>query len=379
MTSLQINSNNPLNLDDTKYSGNVTPLYSDKGHQRVVIIDDQKTGRTIMEALIKKISSYIRIYTFSDPGEALEACEKRPPDLLITDYRMPLMDGIEVIKKFRSLNGCKIIPVVMVTIVQDRNVMYTALEAGATDFLSRPFDHYECQARCKNLLNLYKYQKASFNRAKILEYRVTQATEDIKSRETEALICLARAGEFRDEGTGNHIFRMAKYSLAIARELGLDNDSCDRIWRASPMHDIGKIGIPDNILLKPGRLTPSERTIMETHTIIGHNILEGSKSPYLNLGAKIALSHHEWFDGSGYPYGVKGHEIPIDARVVAIADVLDALTTSRPYKSAWSMEDSLEHIKNSAGTHFDPDGVKALLSIEELIRKIFNELHDASP
>lgn len=377
MVSLQSNSNF-LGLDDTKYSDNVTPLYSNSGHQHVVIIDDQKTGRTIMEALIKKISSNIRCDSFSDPNEALEACEKHPPDLLITDYRMPLMDGIEVIKKFRNLNGCKNIPVVVVTIVQDREVMYTALEAGATDFLSRPFDHYECQARCKNLLDLYKYQKASFNRAKILEYRITQATEDIKSRETEALICLARAGEFRDEGTGNHIFRMAKYSLEIARELGLDNDHCDRIWRASPMHDIGKIGIADNILLKPGRLSPSEREIMETHTIIGHNILEGSKSPYLNLGAKIALSHHEWFDGTGYPYGLKDHEIPIDARIVAIADVLDALTTSRPYKSAWSMEDSLEHIKKYAGTHFDPDCVKALLSIEELIRKIFNDLHDSS-
>ncbi len=377
MASLQ-SYGNFLGLDNTEYSGNVTPLYSDNGHQHVVIIDDQKTGRAIMEALIKKISSNIRCYSFSDPSEALEACEKHPPDLLITDYRMPLMDGVTVIKKFRRLSGCKNIPVVVVTIVQDREVMYTALEAGATDFLARPFDHYECQARCKNLLDLYKYQKASFNRAKILEYRVTQATEDIKISETEALICLARAGEFRDEGTGNHIFRMAKYSLEIARELGLDNDHCDRIWRASPMHDIGKIGIPDNILLKPGRLTPSEREIMETHTIIGRDILEGSKSPYLNLGAEIALSHHEWFDGSGYPYGLKGHEIPIDARIVAIADVLDALTTSRPYKSAWSMEDSLEHIKKTAGTHFDPDCVEALLSIEELIRKIFNELHDVS-
>jgi len=376
MASLQSN-NHFFSLDKTNYSGNVTPLYSDSGHQHVIIIDDQKTGRAIMEALIKKISSNIKCYSFSDPGEALEACEKRPPDLLITDYRMPLMNGIEVIKKFRQLHGCNNIPVVMVTIVQDREVMYTALEAGATDFLVRPFDHYECQARCNNLLDLYKYQKASFNRAKILELRVAQATDDIKSRETEALICLARAGEFRDDNTGNHIYRMAKYSLEIARELGLDNDHCNHIWRASPMHDIGKIGIPDNILLKPGSLTPSEYEVMEAHTTIGHDILKGSKSPYLNLGAKIALSHHEWFDGTGYPHGLKGHDIPIEARIVAVADVLDALTTSRPYKSAWSMEDSLEHIETTAGTHFDPDCVKALLSIKELIRNIYNELHEA--
>lgn len=375
MASWQSN-NVVLNLESVDYSNNIIPLSSDTGHQHVVIIDDQKTGRAILEALISKISSNIKCYSFSDPHEALLACEKLPPDLLITDYRMPLMDGIEVIKKFRQLNACEITPVVMVTIVQDRDVMYTALEAGATDFLARPFDHYECQARCKNLLDLYKFQKASFNRNKILENRVSQATEDIKNRESEALICLARAGEFRDEGTGNHIFRMAKYSLEIARELGLDNDHCDRIWRASPMHDIGKIGIADNILLKPGSLTPAERKIMESHTTIGYDILTGSKSPCLKLGASIALSHHEWFDGTGYPEGLKGDEIPIEARVVAIADVLDALTTGRPYKLPWSMEDSLEHIKKSAGSHFDPDCVNALLSIEDRIRQIFNELHD---
>jgi two-component system response regulator RpfG len=164
--------------------------------------------------------------------------------------------------------------------------------------------------------------------------------------------------------------------MEIASELGLDNDHCNHIRRAAPMHDIGKIGIPDNILLKPGGLTPSEREIMETHTTIGHNILQGSKSPYLNLGATIALSHHEWFDGTGYPHGLKGQKIPIEARIVAVADVLDALTTSRPYKSSWSMEDSLDLIKKTAGTHFDPDCVKALLSIEESIRNIYNELHD---
>ncbi|MCK5662648.1 MAG: response regulator [Thiotrichaceae bacterium] len=354
MASLQTNSNNSLSPDDTKYSDNVTPLYSDKGHQRVVIIDDQKTGRTIMEALIKKISSYIRIYTFSDPGEALEACEKHPPDLLITDYRMPLMDGIEVIKKFRSLNDCKIIPVVMVTIVQDREVMYTALEAGATDFLSRPFDHYECQARCKNLLNLYKYQKASFNRAKILEYRVTQATEEIKSRETEALICLARAGEFRDEGTGNHIFRMAKYSLEIARELGLDKDSCDRIWRASPMHDIGKIGIPDSILKKKSELSNKEFDIIKSHTTIGGQILEGSECSMLQMAHGIALGHHEWWNGDGYPAGLSGEAIPAAARIVALADVYDALSNDRIYADALPADKVIEYMEKRRITQFDP-------------------------
>ncbi len=161
-----------------------------------------------------------------------------------------------------------------------------------------------------------------------------------------------------------------------ARGLGLDKSHCHKIERASPMHDIGKIGIPDHILLKPARLTESEREIMESHAVIGHDILSGSNSPYLKLAASIALSHHECFDGSGYPYGLKETEIPIESRIVAVADTLDALTTVRPYKSAWSMEDSLKHIRDSAGTHFDPDCVKTLLSREEIIRRIFNDLPD---
>lgn len=360
------------------HGNNVTSFHKEEGEQRVIIIDDQATGRAILESVVKKIANSISCQSFADPREALKACEQNPPDLLITDYRMPEMDGVEVIKRFRKIPGCREVPIVVVTIVEDREVRYTALEAGATDFLARPFDHYECQARCRNLLHLHKHQKATRNRANLLEQQVTRATEDIRTREIDALICLARAGEYRDEGTGNHIFRMAHYSLEIAHGLGLDQEHCKRIERAAPMHDIGKIGIPDNILLKPGPLSQTERKIMETHTVIGHDILGGSTSPYLRLGAKIALSHHERFDGTGYPYGLKGEEIPIESRIVAVADSLDALTTIRPYKGAWSMEDSLQYLEDNMGTHFDPDCVKTLLAREESIRKIFSELPDVA-
>ena len=354
----------------------VTPFLRENRPAHVVIVDDQATGRAILESIIKKISPEISCESFADPREALVSCEQFPPDLLITDYRMPGMDGIEVIRKFRKLAGCQDIPVVMVTIVEDRDVKYMALEVGATDFLARPFDHYECQARCKNLLHLQKHQKDARNRAVVLEQKVYRATRDIRIRESDALICLARAGEYRDEGTGNHIFRMAHYSREIARELGLDKKECDLIERASPLHDIGKIGIPDNILLKPGKLTQAEWDVMETHTIIGHGILDKSASAYLKLGAKIALSHHERIDGSGYPHGLKGSEIPLEARIVAVADTLDALTTARPYKQAWSMEDSFEYIQQGSGTHFDPDCVAALFSIKGLIQRIFKDFPD---
>ena len=358
-------------------ANSVTAFQGDKRGTHVVVVDDQATGRAILESIVKRISPDIRCRSFANPREALDQCKRQPPDLLITDYRMPIMDGVEVIREFRKLDGCQDIPVVVVTIVEDTDVKYTALEAGATDFLARPFDHYECQARCRNLLDLYKHQKSARNRALVLQQQVDRATQDIRNREADALICLAKAGEYRDEGTGNHIFRMAHYCLEIARALGMGKEDCELIERASPMHDIGKIGIPDEILLKPGKLTQREREIMETHTIIGHDILGGSASSYLKLGAQIALAHHEWFDGGGYPYGLKGSEIPIEARIVAVADTLDALTTTRPYKSAWSMEDSLRHIERDAGIHFDPDCVKALLSREEAMRRIFNDLPDA--
>ncbi len=361
---------------DCQEVDNITHFRDDTRYQRVIIIDDQSIGRTILASIAKKISPYIKVSTFDDPYAALDSCRQFPPDLLITDYRMPTMDGIEVIRQFRQLEGCSDVPIVMVTIIEDRSVKYEALEAGATDFLSRPFDHYECQARCNNLLKLQKHQKAERKRSEFLEHQITQATAEIKTREEDALYCLARAGEFRDECTGNHIFRMAHYSLEIARGLGLDSDQCDLILRSAPMHDIGKIGVPDHILLKPGILSPSERVIMEKHSRIGHDILANSKSRYLKLGAKIALSHHERFDGTGYPNGLKGEEIPLEARIVTIADVLDALTTIRPYKTAWTMDDSLDYIRNKANTQFDPQCVEALLSREETIRKIITDVPD---
>ncbi|WP_419583144.1 response regulator [Thiolapillus sp.] len=242
-------------------------------NQSVVVVDDQATGRTILKSIISGISPRISCEVFSDPNQALEYCKLNVPDLLITDYKMPQMNGVELIRRIRSIEGGEDIPVVVVTVVHDRKIRYEALEAGATDFLSRPFDHYECQARCRNLL-LHQHQKQVSNRAWMLQGLVSQATEAATAREQETLMCLAKAGEYRDEGTGNHVFWMARYALEIARGLNLDEDTCDVIVQAAPLHDIGKIGIPDAILLKPARLTDEERTVMETHTTIGFDIVK---------------------------------------------------------------------------------------------------------
>ncbi|WP_456446512.1 response regulator [Thiolapillus sp.] len=344
--------------------------------QFVVIVDDQATGRTILESIISAISPRITCKAFADAKEALACCKARVPDLLITDYKMPGMNGVELTRQVRALPKGADVPIVVVTVVNDRKIRYESLEAGATDFLSRPFDHYECQARCRNLLLLHQHQKEAADQALLLQGLVSKATKEAVTREEETLMCLAKAGEYRDECTGNHVFRMARYSYEIARGLDLDDFHCNLINKASPLHDIGKIGISDTILLKPARLTAEEREIMETHTTIGYNILKGSSSAYLSMAASIALHHHEHFDGNGYPHGLKGEEIPVEARIVAVADTLDALMTVRPYKDAWPREKALNYLREHSGSHFDPDCVDALFSREEEVRRIYEELPD---
>jgi len=342
----------------------------------ILIIDDQLTSRQILQHLVSSIDSEITVKGFANPLEAYEWCRTNPCNLILTDYKMPQMNGIEYIRKFRKNAVSKEAPIIMVTSIEDRNVRYEALEAGATDFLMKPVDHYECRARCKNLMTQYQQYKIISDRSRWLERRVAEATSEIRLRERETLIRLARAGEYRDEETGNHVIRMAKYSRIIAEELGFSQDEAEVIEMAAPMHDIGKIGIRDDILLKPGKLTAEEFEIMKTHTLIGHDILKDSPSKYLQMGGIIALGHHEKYDGTGYPYGKKASEISIEARIVAVADVYDALVSERPYKNAWSMQTALEYMENLSGKHFDPECLHAFKKNIDVVGKIQGMLPD---
>ena len=343
----------------------------------VMIVDDQFTGRRILEQLIHSIDSALQVETFGNPYQALKLAAEHTPDLVLTDYKMPSIDGIDFICRFRMIPNCIDVPLVMVTVVEDPEIRYKALDVGATDFLVRPIDQHECRARCKNLLTMRRQQIIIKNRASWLEEQVSAATLKIRNREKETLLRLAKAGEYRDEGTGNHVLRMARYCRVIAEQLELTRTDCEEIELAAPMHDIGKIGISDNILLKPGMLTLEERKIMQTHTIIGHEILKDSPSRYLQLGAVIAMTHHEKFDGTGYPEGLVGNEIPLAARIVSVADVYDALTTKRPYKSPWSCVNAVDYIKKQSGHHFDPDCVQALICQLHVIREIELNLQDS--
>ena len=342
----------------------------------VIIVDDQSTGRKILEKLVLGITPKPLVESFTDPRKALERIDDQTPDLILADYKMPIMDGLEFTKRVRAIPACGDVPLVIVTVVQDIQIRYKALAIGATDFLTRPVDQHECQVRCRNLLALRKQQQIVKDRAKWLEDQVALATGQVRGRERETLLILARAGEYRDHDTGNHVMRMAKYARAMAEKLGFTEMECEEIELAAPLHDIGKIGIPDAILLKPGKLTADEFQIMQAHPIIGYEILSGSQSRFIQIGAVIALGHHEKFDGSGYPKRLRGAEIPLAARIVAVADVFDALTSARPYKAAWPFDEAVAYIRDQAGRHFDPLCVQAFLDQIDEIRAIGRRLCD---
>jgi len=345
----------------------------------VVIVDDQSTGRAILEEIVRSLDANTYVEAFANPIDAVRWAQSHPADLVLVDYQMPEIDGIEFVRRLRNLPDYAHVPMVMVTVHDDRKVRYAALDAGITDFLTKPIDTRECLARCRNLLTLRRQQLALEDKGRLLEGMVHEATQEVRSREKETLFRLARAGEFRDEETGNHVIRMARYSRLIAESIGLDAQEAETIELAAPLHDIGKIGLPDQILLKEGKLTTEELRVMRQHPVIGYEILKDSPSKYLRMGALIALGHHEKFDGSGYPYGLVGDHIPLPARVVAVADVYDALTSKRPYKAAWLSDEAFKYLQAHRGSHFDPALVDAFLSARAEALRIQEELKDALP
>jgi two-component system response regulator RpfG len=344
--------------------------------RKVLIVDDESTGRTILAKIIQQAEQDVVVESFDNPLQALQWLDHNHPDLIITDYRMPDINGIELILKIRAKPSCQDIPIMMITVVSEKSVRYDALEAGATAFLTRPIDQIECRTSCRNLLKLQEQQSIIQDRADWLARQVEVATQQIVSREHETLLRLAKAGEYRDEVTGNHVVRMAKYSREIGDALGLSAKECDEIEYAAPMHDIGKIGIQDNILLKPGKFNQSEWLRMQEHTRIGHSILSNSQSRYIQTGSIIALNHHERFDGSGYPNGISGKDIPLVARIVAVADVYDALVSARPYKAAWSIADAQDYLHKHAGSQFDPICVEAFFERLDNIMNIHKAFSD---
>jgi putative two-component system response regulator len=326
----------------------------------VLIIDDTEINLILFAALVKKLDDCIP-HTFARARDALSWSQDHVPDLVIVDYMMPDLDGLEFIRLMREIPGRESVPVVIITANDQKQLRYRALDIGANDFLTKPVDKVEFLARSRNMLLVSDARKKLADRAAWLADEVRKATAEIIARERETVIRLCKAAEYRDPETGAHILRMAHFSRLIGRGLGLSVEDQELLLEAAPLHDIGKVGIADKILLKPGRLDEEEFEIMKHHAIYGFELLQGSSSRVLQVGADIAKGHHEKFDGSGYPLGLAGTDIPIFSRIVAVADVFDALTSERPYKKAWSLEDAVDFLVAGSGKHFDPKCVQSFL------------------
>ena len=348
---------------------------------KILVVDDEDRNRRLMEALLVPLGYEVILAV--DGEEALWKVQETPPDVILLDIMMPGINGFDVAKKLKENEQTRVIPIVMVTSLQDVESRIKALEAGADDFLSKPVDKTELQARVRSSLQVKAYNDHMRDYQKELQAEVAKRTEElrqafekIKTASLDTIHRLSRASEYKDEDTGAHIKRMSNYSAAVARQMGLSEDTAGSILYASPMHDAGKIGIPDKILLKPGKLDPDEWAIMKQHTLIGGKILAGSDAGFIRLGEIVALIHHEKWDGTGYPRGLKGKKIPLVGRIVAIADVFDALTSKRPYKEPYSLEKSYEIIKEGRGTHFDPDVVDAFFASENDLLAIKEQYKD---
>lgn len=336
----------------------------------IVIVDDQTSARTMLRHILEDISPELDVLDFGDPRDALRWCEDNRPDLLLLDYRMPVIDGLEFARRFRRPLLHRDVPIVLVTVVGDEPIRQAALDAGVIDFMTKPIRPRELRARCRNLLQLRQQSESVKQRALSLEQRLLSSMHEVEERERETLSRLARAIAYRDAGTSANLVRLAQVAGMIAEDLGMFEDEVRMIELAAPLHDIGKIAIPDAVLMKPGPLTPDEIDVMRKHPEIGYDLLNDSQNRFIQIGATIALRHQERYDGSGYPDGQVGDQIPIEARIVAVADVFDALISKRPYKDAWPVEEALDYISGQSGKLFDPRCVEALLRNRDRLREI---------
>ena len=328
---------------------------------QALLVDDSRSALDFLKRHVEADGA-VQVTAFTDPLQAIASAMQRAYDLVLVDYEMPRMDGISFIRELRTFPRFAEIPFVMITSIESDEVRMKALEAGATDFLPKRPQSLEMQVRLRNLIRLGLAVRKLNDRAADLASEVAAATRKLQEREEEIILRLALAVEYRDNDTGEHTLRVARYSRVIAEQLGLSPRLCRDIYLAAPLHDVGKVAIPDRILLKPGRLDADEMTVISTHAVIGAHILADSHCELIQIGAEIAAGHHERWDGSGYQKGLKDTDIPIAARVVAVADVFDALTTKRPYKEAMPLADARRYLEDKKGIEFDPTCVDAFLA-----------------
>lgn len=329
---------------------------------RIFVVDDEPTNLRLMDKMLSQVG-YQSPVLIQDPREVLTHYRVQRPDLILLDINMPHLDGYDVLQQLKALDDPLLPPVVMLTAQNSRDHLLKALAGGARDYVTKPFDRNELLMRVRNLLDAHLAHRMVHDQKAMLADMVRARTHELNVSRLEVVRRLGRAAEYRDNETGLHILRMSKFSALMAKSLGWSDDACDLLLHASPMHDIGKIGIPDAVLLKPGKFEPSEWDVMKQHAEMGADILSDGDSELLKLARTIAMSHHEKWDGTGYPRGLVGAAIPQAGRIVAVADVFDALTSPRPYKKAWSIEEAVAFLQSQSGTHFDPEVVEHFLKV----------------
>ncbi|MBF0422895.1 MAG: two-component system response regulator [Magnetococcales bacterium] len=356
--------------------------------QKIFVVDDTETN---IDILLETLGDTYEVSVALDGVSALEDIPDREPDLILLDVMMPEMDGYEVCRRLKLDPRTRDIPLIFVTAKQETEDETFGLELGAVDYITKPFSPAVVLARVRTHLQLAHAKRELSQANVILEQKVRQRTEELQQTNIELeqtrleiIRRLGRAAEYKDNETGLHVIRMSHYSRLLAVAAGLDRSWAETLFQAAPMHDIGKIGIPDMILLKPGRLTEAEWNVMRRHPSIGAGIIGDQSSPLLQMARSVALTHHEKWDGSGYPQRLSGQAIPLESRIVAIADVFDALTTKRPYKEPWPIDKAVGLLRDQAGTHFDPTLVPLFLGILTQILEVRenwkeNEEEDGNP
>lgn len=330
---------------------------------KILVIDDTEQNLNLARQVLL-FAGYNEIRTLQDSRKAVEAITCDGPDIVLLDLHMPYYDGFEILEKVqKKMSPESFVPILVCSSDTSNEARERALKLGANDFILKPYDQTEMLLRVRNFLRMRFMHLALHDENVTLETRVRQRTQELMQARGEALDCLARALEYRDDDTGGHTKRVGDMSANIAHAMGLDEYDVEILRLTAPLHDLGKIAISDDLLLKPGAYTADERAVMQKHTLLGEIIIGDCSSPVLREVKEIALHHHEKWDGTGYPHGLAGEEIPITCRIVALADLYDALINTRPYKAAWEKEDALAEVKRLSGTHFDPQVVKAFLKV----------------
>ena len=330
---------------------------------KILIVDDELANVLLLEQTLRR-EGYSHLKSTTNARDVLSLYAAIQPDLLLLDLDMPYITGLSILERLKPLlpQG-NYNPILLLTANATLPIKQKAVQMGATDFLSKPFDRIEVLLRIRNLLQTRFLHLQLNNQNNLMEQKVVERTQALQDAKIEILKRLALAAEYRDYETGQHTQRVGNMSAMLAEVMGLPEQDVELIRHAAPLHDVGKIGISDTILLKPGKLTSAEFEQIKTHTIIGGRILAGSTFPLLQVAEQIALYHHERWDGKGYPHGLKGEEIPLVGRIVALADVFDALTNERPYKRAWSLQETADEIKRQRGRQFDPHVVDAFFQL----------------